>query len=147
MGIFLRVNGSAELIKAKDQTLLPDPDDTFNDIAACSQKPRDTAPAKINYHLRIIISLLEESIKSLRSDQQSLLIFLNYVDLGFDSFDDELKDWIGDWCRSVFHSTFITQIDEDLHKYKYENDQVHKKILIHIHMMFFINALYLYLYL
>lgn len=126
VGVFLSTNGASDRIKAHEQSLLPDPDDTFNDVASCSQKPRDMnpVPVKCDYHLRIIISLLEESVKSLRSDRQSMAIFLKYVNDSFDSLDEELKDWIGDWTRSIFQSTFIAQIDEDVHKYKYEQDEV-----------------------
>ena len=126
VGMFLSTNGLADRIKAREQSLLPDPDDTFNDMASCSQKPRDLnpVPVKCDYHLRIIISLLEESVKSLRSDHQSMLIFLKYVNSSFDLLDEELKDWIGDWARSVFQSSFISQIDEDTHTYKYDQDAV-----------------------
>lgn len=126
VGVFLSTNGLSDRIKAHQESLLPDPDDTFNDTASCSQKPRDMnpVPVKCDYHLRIIISLLEESVKSLRSDRQSMAIFLKYVNDSFDSLDEELKDWIGDWTRSIFQSAFISQIDEDAHKYKYEQDEV-----------------------
>lgn len=126
VGVFLSRNGLADRIKEHEQSLLPDPDDTFNDIASCSQKPASQTLVKCDYHLRIIISLLEESVKSLRSDPLSMLIFLKYIEECFDLLDDELKDWIGDWVRSVFQSSFITQIDEDVlsHKYEYEQDEV-----------------------
>lgn len=127
VGVFLATNGLADRIKAHEQSLLPDPDDTFNDIASCSQKPRDTTPVKCDYHLRIIVSLLEESVKSLRSEPQAMLIFLKYVEESFEQLDDELKDWIGDWIRSVFQSSFITQIDEDSSSFQYEQDEVRRE--------------------
>jgi hypothetical protein len=101
-------------------------------MASCSQKPRDPTPVKCDYHLRIIISLLEESVKSLRSDPQAMLIFLKYVDESFEHLDDELKDWIGDWTRSVFQSSFITQIDEDesASSHQYEQDEVSNSAFI-----------------
>lgn len=139
VGVFLAKNGLADRIKAREQSLLPDPDDTFNDMASCSQKPRETAPVKCDYHLRIIISLLEETVKSLRSDRQSMLIFLKYVNESFDRLDDEIKDWIGDWVRSVFQSSFIAKIDEELFSYKYECDEVNQNTqfdsIIHIFML------------
>ena len=140
VGVFLATNGSAARIKAREKSLLPDPDETFREVvASCSQKPRDSLPVatiKSDYHLRVIISLLEESVKSLRSDRQSMLIFLKYVNESYDDLDNELKDWIGDWCRSVFQSNFISQIDEDLHQYKYEYDEV--SILIYMMLFYFI---------
>ena len=142
VGIFLARNGSADRIKAHEKSLLPDPDDTFNDVdvASCSQKPRDIStvkPVKCDYNLRIIISLLEETVKSLKLDSESMLIFLNYVNESFDNLDDELKDWIGDWSRTVFQSSFIRQVDEELYAYKYDQDEV-KNIYIRF---FIINAL------
>lgn len=125
VGVFLSTNGLSDRIKAHEQGLLPDPDDSFNDIASCSQKPRDTTTVKSNYHLRIIISLLEESVKSLRSDRQSMLIFFKYIEECFNDLDEELKEWIGDWTRSVFQSSFLAQIDDDNSlSYKYEQDEV-----------------------
>lgn len=128
VGVFISTNGLADRIKAHGQSLLPDPDDTFNDLASCSQKPASHASVKCDYHLRIIISLLEESVKSLRSDPQSMLIFLKYIEECFDQLDDELKDWIDDWIRSIFQSSFLTQIEENsdspTHLYLYEQDEV-----------------------
>lgn len=126
VGIFLSKNGLADRIKEHERSLLPDPDDTFNDVASCSQQPNqlNNVRIKCDYHLRIIISLLEESVQSLRSDCQSMLLFLKYVNDLFESLDEEIKDWIGDWTRSVFQSTFVTQIDEDSFAYKYDQDQV-----------------------
>lgn len=137
VGVFLSTNGLSDRIKAHEESLLPDPDDTFNDIASCSQKPRDMnpVPVKCDYHLRIIISLLEESVKSLRSDRQSMAIFLKYVNNSFNSLDEELRDWIGDWTRSIFQSAFISQIDEDAHKYKYEQDEVIFNLLVCIYLL------------
>jgi len=138
VGVFLKTNGSATRIKYRENLLLPDPDEMiFNDQASCSQRPPESMePAKNDYQIRIIVSLLEEAVKSLKSDQQAILILLKYFSESFNNLDDELKDWIGDWSRSIFQENFITQIDDDLFKYKYELDQV----------LFFVFVFYFYFY-
>jgi hypothetical protein len=141
VGVFLRINGAADRIKSRETMLLPDPDDyIFNDQASCSQKPtQSTTPAKTDYQIRIILSLLEEAIKSLTSDQQAILILVKYFSDAYIKLDDELKDWIGDWCRTIFHENFITQVDEDLFKYKYELDEVSSYFLVLIFTLIFLG--------
>lgn len=113
---------SIEWLNGKNDNYLLFPDESFHDetyTASCSQKQQsveiniNTSSSKIdNYYIKMAISLLEDSIKSLRSDPRSMLIFLKLLNESFEVLVDEVKVWIGEWSAAAFQETFVVQIDD-----------------------------------
>ena len=132
--IFCSVLGGAQ------SRLLPDPDDVdlmdengipSDDecIAGCSQminpitnhsNTRARTNAKVPlpaYFARLLISLLEEAVKSLRQDDIAFALLLDgLADLlsqGEDVIDSGIVEWIAEWITAFFKEEFIKENSED----------------------------------